>query len=166
MPRVPSAAELEDFFEEVWHLAELAAATEDRHLVSHLVGLSEEIVAWRNELSGGVFATAVVGLDPPPISDPRISQQTATAEDRNADGMASILNEMEERLSRQRVIVSRLERGGGSRQSVELARELLQLLQNSVAITRRNLWVLETSRQHPQVWHGILTRAPANLVLV
>jgi hypothetical protein len=49
----PTEQELQAIFEEIWQLAERAAASDDRQLAPRLFELADEITAWRNELRKG-----------------------------------------------------------------------------------------------------------------
>jgi hypothetical protein len=53
MPDAPSDHELQEFFDEVWRLAEQAGASQDQQLAPYLFELADEIVTWRNALLGG-----------------------------------------------------------------------------------------------------------------
>ena len=50
MLRDPTEDELQEFFEEVWSLAERVAASENRHWAARLFELADEVAEWRNEL--------------------------------------------------------------------------------------------------------------------
>ncbi len=52
MLKDPTEDELQEFFEEVWLLAERIAETDDSHWAPRLFELAEEIVEWRNEVQG------------------------------------------------------------------------------------------------------------------
>ena len=45
--------ELQDFFEEVWEVAEMAADCGDLHLFSYLLETAQDIADWRNEIRWG-----------------------------------------------------------------------------------------------------------------
>jgi hypothetical protein len=77
MPMASSKAQLEIFFEEVWQLAELVAATEDRHLVPHLLALAEDIAEWRNELVGEPPALPAAAADSPLIDCSQGAEENA-----------------------------------------------------------------------------------------
>lgn len=53
MWNAPTEQELQAIFEEVWRLAEGAAASDDRQLAPRLFELADEIAACRNELRKG-----------------------------------------------------------------------------------------------------------------
>ena len=53
MRNAPTEQELQIVFEEVWQLAERAAASDDQRLAPRLFELADEIAAWRNELRKG-----------------------------------------------------------------------------------------------------------------
>jgi hypothetical protein len=52
MLKDPTEDELQEFFEEVWLLAERIAVTDDSHWAPRLFELAEEIAAWRSDLQG------------------------------------------------------------------------------------------------------------------
>lgn len=53
MWNAPTEQEFQAIFEEVWQLAERAAASNDRQLAPRLFELADEIAAWRNDLRKG-----------------------------------------------------------------------------------------------------------------
>jgi hypothetical protein len=50
MPRNLTEDELQQFFEEIWQLAERVAASDDSCLAARLFELADEVAEWRNEL--------------------------------------------------------------------------------------------------------------------
>jgi hypothetical protein len=153
------AEDLDELFEEAWQLVELAAATPDRHLVPRLLELAEDIAVWRSQLESEApdaqFSAGTSLL----IEAPQGRQYRVASEDHYTnrilsllDSFAANLSEMEARVSRQRLIVDRLERMG-SRRSIEQGRRLLQLMEAATEITRRNRSLLETWPQQRDVEH-------------
>jgi len=52
MLKAPTEDELEEFFEELWQLAERLGASEDKRWAERLFELADEVAEWRNELQG------------------------------------------------------------------------------------------------------------------
>jgi hypothetical protein len=52
MVKAPTDDEIEEFFEELWQLAERLAASEDKRWAERLFELADEVAEWRNELQG------------------------------------------------------------------------------------------------------------------
>jgi hypothetical protein len=46
----PTEEELQEFFEEIWQLAEQVAASNDPRWAPRLFELADEVAEWRNEL--------------------------------------------------------------------------------------------------------------------
>jgi hypothetical protein len=135
MPNSPAENEFEAFFEEVWRLAEFAAVSEDRHLAPHLFALAEDI-ARENQPEGDAADPRVAGPDPQPVDVARGFRRATAATEHDV----SSLDTMVERLARQRMLVSRMERTG-DQAIVKLARQLLSLMQDTLEITQYRLAV-------------------------
>jgi hypothetical protein len=148
MPNSPAENELEAFFEEVWQLAEFAAASEDRHLAPHLFALAEGI-ARENQPEGNAADPCVAGPGPQPVGVAR-GFRRATA---STEHDVSRLDMMVERLARQRMLVFRMERSG-DQATVELARQLLSLMQDTLEITRYRLAVCAAFDDGPRSVDG------------
>lgn len=148
MSKAPSETALDEFFEEVWQLAELAAGSEDRHLAPHLFELAEHI-AWASQPEGDASDLSVARPDPQLIEASQGFRQGTALEDHDGDGSSARLDIMAERLSRQRMVVSRMERIG-QRRSIELAYQLLRLMQDSIEITRYRLAVSAGINDRPK----------------
>ena len=144
MPNSPAENEFEAFFEEVWRLAELAAASEDRHLAPHLFALAEDI-AREIQPEGDAAEPCVAGPDPQPVDVARGFRRATAATEHEV----SRLDMMVERLTRQRMLVLRLERTG-DQAMVELARQVLSLMQDTLELTRYRLAVFAAFDDRPR----------------
>lgn len=58
MLKDPTEDELQEFFEEVWQLAERVAASNDTRWAPRLFELADEVAAWRNELQARSASSA------------------------------------------------------------------------------------------------------------
>ena len=148
MPNSPAENELEAFFEEVWRLAEFAAASDDRHLAPHLFALAEDI-AREIQPEGDAAEPCVAGPDPQPVDVARRFERATAATEHDV----SRLDTMVKRLARQRMLVSRVERTG-DQATVELARQLLSLMQDTLEITRYRLAVCAAFDDGPRSVDG------------
>ena len=148
MPNSPAENELEAFFEEVWQLAEFAAASEDRHLAPHLFALAEDI-ARESQPEGDAADPCVAGPDPQPVDVARRFQCATAATEHDV----SRLDTMVKRLARQRMLVSRVERTG-DQAMVELARQVLSLMQDTLELTRYRLAVFAAFDDRPRSVNG------------
>ena len=56
MRSAPTETELQEFFEQVWQLAEETAAADDVCIAVRLFELADEIAEWRNQIRAGSAA--------------------------------------------------------------------------------------------------------------
>lgn len=127
--RETSERELEDLFDEVWEVAELAATSEDQHMVPWLLGLADTILNWFNQQNRDAMnrlAAVPVSLSPPPAS---ASNETLS------DECSHRLRSMTAIIARQHVVISDLERVGDNL-CLACARELLLAMEASLELTR------------------------------
>lgn len=132
-----SDREFDDFFEEVWQLAELAAEPADWQFAPLLFELAEDI-AWEKQHESGAADLPFNRPEPQPVDTALMFQHGTTLERPDLNSPRSRLDTMEAQLSRQQVLISRLERVG-DQQCVELAYQMLALMQDSMALMRSAL---------------------------
>jgi hypothetical protein len=135
---------LEEFFEEVWQVAELAAGSEDRDLAPHLFALAGEIAQGYQRVADAP-EWSIAELEPQPAdASQRCRQETVSRQD-DVDSESRKLDIMAERIVRQRVVVSRME-CTGNRAAIALAYQLLQILENSMETVRNSRETVRNSR--------------------
>lgn len=136
----PSVVVLEELFEEAWQAADLAATSDDRHLVPRLLDVAYNVLVWRNRQSSGSART-------PAHADLPCPSPAAPCDEAAPDGR---LHHMEALVAQQRAVVSKVEqRGYGP--SADAAHDLLTAMETAVVLARR---VAARRRRLPPSHHG------------
>jgi hypothetical protein len=136
----PSVNVLEELFEDAWQAADLAATSDDRHLVPRLLEIAYDVLVWRNRQSSGAARA-------PATADMPCQSPAPPCDEAIPDGR---LHHMEALVAQQRAVVSKVEQRG-CKSSTDAAYDLLSAMETAVVLARR---VAARRRRLPPSHHG------------